>query len=65
VLTQYQNYYQFDEVTNFDGRGGTLCHIVTNEIAGLPPDAEAGTIIFMKSGVLMGYNGTEWVRLTL
>jgi len=62
---EYQNYYQFDEVTNFDGRGGTLCHIVTNEIAGLPPDAEAGTIIFMKSGVLMGYNGTEWVRLTL
>jgi len=62
---EYQNYFQFDNVTNFVDRGGALCHIVTNEIAGLPLHAEPGTIICTKSGKLMGYNGTEWVKLTL
>ena len=62
---EYQNYYQFDDVTNFSGRGGTICHIVTNEITGFPQDAEPGTIIFSESGKLWGFNGNHWVKLAL
>jgi len=52
-------------VTNFDSRGGALCHIVTNELTGFPQNPEAGTIIFSESGKLWWFNGTNWVKLAL
>ena len=58
-----QNYYQFDNVTNFDNRGGTICYIVTDELSGFGETAVPGTIIFTEGGKLYGYNGTEWVKL--
>lgn len=60
---EYQNYFQFDNVTNFDNRGGAICHIVTNELSGFDAFAEPGTIIYLESGKLWGYNGNNWVKL--
>lgn len=60
-----QNYYQTNNVTNFDNRGGAICHIITDELSGFNADAEPGTIIFVEGGKLYGYNGTKWVKLIL
>ncbi|MCF6350991.1 MAG: DUF1501 domain-containing protein [Flavobacteriaceae bacterium] len=58
-----QNYYQFENVTDFDNTGGAICQVVTNKLLGFEGNENPGTIILTESGKLYGYTGSEWRML--
>lgn len=62
-IFENQSYYQFDEVTNFNNRGGAICHVVTDNFSTFTHHEKPGTIIFTQNGKMYGFNGTEWKKL--